>query len=255
MFVLDDQLKDQADLKAFVDIGTHGRVIRRLQRDIKRTGQKLADILKYFAQVVEPMHEKYVEDTKRNADLIIDNEYQPSKEAERSGQHEIQLKFAGTLDSDVLRALGAEMLGSTHQVDEYYQPSDRDLAQTQEIMRIRNEGEHKVLTYKGPKIDSEFRERPKLEFEIDSETREAFGKIYGAVQQQIVKERSLYQLDGIVFSLDKVRKVVDGREIELGDFVELRTTDGAQNQERVMTLMSKLGLDVAAADKRSYVEM
>jgi len=61
LFALNDIIKEQGDVKAFVDIGTHGRILRRLLRDIERTGQKPADILKYFSEVVEPMHEKYVQ--------------------------------------------------------------------------------------------------------------------------------------------------------------------------------------------------
>ena len=45
------EVRDLLDIKVFVDIGTHGRILRRLLRDIERTGQKPADILRYFAKV------------------------------------------------------------------------------------------------------------------------------------------------------------------------------------------------------------
>ncbi|OQA44211.1 MAG: Uridine kinase [Parcubacteria group bacterium ADurb.Bin305] len=140
LFALDDTLKDQGDVKVFVDIGPHGRFLRRLLRDIERTGQAPKDILKYFAQIVEPMHEKYIESTKQNADFIIKNEYEPTVEAERSGLHEIQLKFKTAIDEQVLRKLGAEKLSVSIQVDNYYNPSDRNLIETGEILRIREEG-------------------------------------------------------------------------------------------------------------------
>lgn len=255
LFVLDEELKGAGDIKAFVDIGTHGRIVRRLLRDIKRTGQKPADILKYFSQIVEPMHEKYIESTKKNADLIISNEYSPEVEAERSGLHEIQIKFKGALDPNKLRELGAEKLSSTAQIDNYYDPQDRDLATTGEVLRIREEGNKKTLTYKGPKIKSQFRERPKFEFDINDETEDAFLKIYGDMKKTISKKRTLYQLGGIVFSIDQVTKNEGGKDIALGNFIEIRSTDKEANEERIKTVIKKLELDINSGIKESYFEM
>jgi len=255
LFVLDEKLKDEGDIKVFVDTGIHGRIIRRLLRDIQRTGQKPADILKYFAQVVEPIHEKYIESTKKNADLIINNEYSPQIEAERSGLHEVQLKFRGILDLDMLRKLGAEKLSSTMQIDKYYDPKDRNLVQTGEILRIREEGKKKTLTYKGPKIESQFRERPKFEFDIDADIEETFLDIYGDMQKTITKERTLYQFGGIVFSIDKVSKNEDGKDVDLGDFIEIRSTDKELDQEKIKSVITQLGLNIKEGIKESYFEM
>jgi len=255
LFALDDKLKDEGNIKVFVEIGTHGRILRRLLRDIHRTAQKPADILKYFAQVVEPMHEKYIESTKKNADFIINNEYSPRIEAERSGLHEIQLKFKSTVNPEHLRSFGAERLSTSLQIDKYYNPKDRNLAETGEILRIREEGGKKILTYKGPKLDSPFRERPKFEFEIDPETEEAFLKIYGDRIKTIIKERTLYQLEGVVFSLDKVSKTENGENFDLGDFIEIRTTDKELNEEKIKSVIHKMGLNINEGIKESYFEM
>lgn len=255
LFVLDDILKQEGDIKAFVDIGTHGRITRRLLRDVQRTGQRPADILKYFAQVVEPMHDKYIQSTKKNADIIINNEYNPETEAQRSGMHELQVKFKYDLDADMLRKLGAEKLGSTTQIDRYYNPKDRDLTQTGESLRIREEGTRRTLTYKGPKVESQFRERPKFEFDIDEETEGAFLEIYGDMQKTIIKERTLYQLDGLVLSIDNVQKQINGEEVDLGNFVEIRTTDRDSGQEQILSVMERLGFDMNDAIRESYVEM
>lgn len=255
LFALDEKLKDEGDVRAFVDVGTHGRIVRRLLRDIKRTGQKPIDILKYFSQVVEPMHEKYIESTKKNANLIINNEYSPEVEAGRSGLHEIQLKFKGILDQDNLRTLGAEKLSSTIQIDNYYNPKDRNLVKTGEILRIREEGGVKTLTYKGPKMESQFRERPKFEFDIDIETEESFLDIYGDMKKTITKKRTLYQLNGVVFSIDEVSKNEDGKDIGLGMFIEIRSTDKEANEESVKSVIKKLGLNINDGIKESYFEM
>ncbi|MCX6737009.1 MAG: class IV adenylate cyclase [Candidatus Parcubacteria bacterium] len=255
LFALNDIISGEGDIKVFVDIGTHGRILRRLLRDIERTGQKPADILRYFAEVVEPMHEKYIQNTKKNANIIVDNEYSPKVEAQKSGLHEIQLKFKIELDAETLRKLGAERLSSTTQVDYYYNPKDRNLIETNEILRIRQEGDHKILTYKGPRMESEYRKRPKFEFEIDEETNEKFLSIYGDQIKEIRKERILYELEGIIFSIDSVMKIEDGKEIDLGKFIEIRSTNKEINDEKIKDVISKLGLSLPDGIKESYFEM
>jgi len=255
LFALNEKIKDKGDVKAFVEIGTHGRILRRLLRDMERTGQKPADILKYFAEVVEPMHEKYIESTKKNADIIINNEYSPGVEAEQSGLHEVQLKFRGELDEKTLNKSGAEQVSKTIQVDNYYNPRDRNLIETGEILRIREEDGYGVLTYKGPKIESKYGERPKFEFEIDKETEKKFLLIYGEKVKIIKKERKLYRLDGVEFSLDYVSKVKDDKIIELGKFIEIRSTNKMVDEQKLDEVLLKLGLDVNRGIKESYFEM
>lgn len=169
--------------------------------------------------------------------------------------HEIQLKFQATLDAETLRKIGAERLGAVIQVDTYYNPQDRNLMETGEILRIREEGGHRILTYKGPKIEGKFRERPKFEFEIDGETEKKFLSIYGESAKVIKKERILYQLDDVVFSLDSVSRIEGGTTTELGKFVEIRSTSKDVNRAKLDEVLSKLGFDAEHGIKESYFEM
>jgi uridine kinase len=253
LFALNDAIKDEGDVKAFVDIGTHGRILRRLLRDIERTGQKPADILNYFSEIVEPMHEKYIQNTKENADIVIKNEYSPAIEAERSGLHEVQLKFKADLSEDALRKLGVDKIAQTSQIDKYCNPKDRNLMETGEILRIREESGSRTLTYKGPKLESEFRKRAKFEFEINEEIENKFLSIYGDKVKTVIKNRNLYQMDGVVFSLDQVSKIDNDDIEELGNYIEIRSTD--ENSEKINNVITKLGLDTKDGIKESYFEM
>ena len=255
LFALNDAIKEQGDVHAFVEIGMHGRILRRMLRDVERTGQKPEDILNYFSSIVEPMNEKYVDATKKNADIVIKNEYNPSVEAGRSGMHEVQIKFAQSIEQNFLRQIGAEKLSTTKQIDTYYNPQDRNLIETGEILRIRQEDGHTILTYKGPKVESEMRERPKFEFEIDSESAKKFIALYGDKVKTISKDRMLYQLDGIVLSLDVVSKEENGKKADLGDFVEIRSTDQENGGAKIKEVVSKLGLEMEKGIKESYFEM
>ncbi len=253
LFALNDSLVSEGDIHVFVDIGAHGRIIRRLLRDVERTGQNPKDILEYFADVVEPMHEKYVQGTIDNADIIISNEYSAEREADRSGRGESQLKFpAENITPETLRKIGAEILSNTRQIDKYYDPKNRDLSETGESLRIREEAGRFILGYKGPDTGGEFRNRPKFEFEIDSDTGDKLLSIYGETKT-IEKDRTIYQLDGVVFSVDDVRVVDGDGEHILGKFVEIRS--GGSDQGKIGLVISKLGLDLENGIKTPFSEM
>lgn len=257
LYALENSLINLADLKIFVEIGAHGRLIRRLLRDRERTAWHQADILRYFAQVVEPIHERYIERQKADADFIIINEYNPYIEAKRSGLHEIQLKFkTDAITDEQLSRIGADRLGAVNQKDIYYSPRGIDLIKRDEMIRIRQEDGLYILTYKGPKCDTKFCKRPKFEFEIDHEITEALLKIYGQEVKRIWKHRTLYQLDGVIISLDKVVKMETGSPVNFGKFIEIRSTDKeTKSEEKIKTVISRLGLRIEDGIKKSYVEM
>lgn len=54
------------------------------------------DIFKYWADIIEPMHRKYIAPTKEVADIIINNEYNPETEAKKATKLEVQTKYSLT---------------------------------------------------------------------------------------------------------------------------------------------------------------
>lgn len=67
----DEKLRDLMDLKIFVDTDADERLIRRIRRDIHSRGRSLESVLVQYANQVKPMHEKYIEPSRKFADLII----------------------------------------------------------------------------------------------------------------------------------------------------------------------------------------
>jgi uridine kinase len=65
------ELRDQLDLKVFVDTDADVRIIRRIQRDIKDRGRTLESVVDQYLKSVRPMHMEFVEPSKRWADLIV----------------------------------------------------------------------------------------------------------------------------------------------------------------------------------------
>lgn len=64
-------LRELMDIKIFVDTDSDVRLLRRLQRDIVQRGRSLESVLKQYERYVRPMHEEFVEPSKRYADIII----------------------------------------------------------------------------------------------------------------------------------------------------------------------------------------
>ncbi|AYV67271.1 MULTISPECIES: uridine kinase [Niallia] len=67
----DESLRDLMDMKLFVDTDADLRIIRRLMRDIKERGRTIDSVIEQYVNVVRPMHNQFIEPTKRYADIII----------------------------------------------------------------------------------------------------------------------------------------------------------------------------------------
>ena len=59
------------DYKIFVDTDADERILRRLVRDVKERGRSLDSVINQYLTTVKPMHELYVEPSKKNANLIV----------------------------------------------------------------------------------------------------------------------------------------------------------------------------------------
>ena len=65
------RLLEQMDIKVFVDTPDDIRFIRRLKRDIAERGRTLDSVIEQYINTVRPMHNQFVEPSKRHADVII----------------------------------------------------------------------------------------------------------------------------------------------------------------------------------------
>jgi uridine kinase len=67
----DERLRNLMDIKLFVDTDADIRIIRRMLRDIKERGRTLDSVIEQYISVVRPMHNQFIEPTKRYANIII----------------------------------------------------------------------------------------------------------------------------------------------------------------------------------------
>ena len=70
---VDPDLCGMFDYKIFVDTDADERILRRILRDVKERGRSLDSVITQYRTTVKPMHEAFVEPSKRAADIIVPN--------------------------------------------------------------------------------------------------------------------------------------------------------------------------------------
>lgn len=65
------QLRDKLDMKIFVDADADERLVRRVTRDTIERGRNVESVLNQYVNTVKPMHEQFVEPSKKYADIIV----------------------------------------------------------------------------------------------------------------------------------------------------------------------------------------
>ena len=71
MTLINKRLRDMMDLKIFVDTDSDERLIRNIRRDVVARGRTVDMVLDRYLNVLKPMHDQFIEPTKKYADLII----------------------------------------------------------------------------------------------------------------------------------------------------------------------------------------
>ena len=71
LVLADERLRETMDLKVFVDTEPEIRLLRRIRRDVLKRGRTPASVIAQYEATVRPMHQEFVEPSKRFADLIV----------------------------------------------------------------------------------------------------------------------------------------------------------------------------------------
>jgi uridine kinase len=88
-----EELRSLMDIKIFVDTDSDERLARRILRDVKERGRSLDSVLTQYTTTVKPMHDQFVEPSKRYADIIIP----------RGGQNSVALEMINERIKSILR--------------------------------------------------------------------------------------------------------------------------------------------------------
>ena len=67
----DEEINDMMDLRLYVETDADVRILRRIERDVVDRGRDLEGVIDQYLSTVKPMHEQFIEPSKKHADLII----------------------------------------------------------------------------------------------------------------------------------------------------------------------------------------
>ena len=71
MIFTDEALRDLMDIRIYIDADADVRICRRIKRDVTKRGRTLESVITQYQTTVKPMHEKYVEPSKRFAHIVV----------------------------------------------------------------------------------------------------------------------------------------------------------------------------------------
>ena len=71
MTLVNKELRDMMDIRIFVDTDSDERLIRNIQRDVLERGRTVDMVIDRYLEVLKPMHEQFIEPSKKYADIII----------------------------------------------------------------------------------------------------------------------------------------------------------------------------------------
>lgn len=87
------EVRDLSDIKVYVDTDPDLRFIRRMERDTIERGRSVESVVNQYLKTVKPMHEAFVEQTKKYADIIIPNDF----------SHDVAVNMITAKISEILR--------------------------------------------------------------------------------------------------------------------------------------------------------
>lgn len=71
LVLFEPALRELMDIKIYVDTDSDVRLMRRIRRDVQERGRTVESVLDQYERSVRPMHEQFVEPSKRHADVIV----------------------------------------------------------------------------------------------------------------------------------------------------------------------------------------
>lgn len=171
---------------------------------------------------------------------------------------EIKAKIDDKNDAlNKIKSLGATYSHSEEQKDIYFNAPDKDYRESDEALRIRlipiDNKVKKILTYKGPKIDSQSKTRKEIEVEVSDLDKMTDILIeLGFKPSAIVsKVRRIFYYDEYTITLDKLEKIGYYMEIEC---VSDSQEDIEETRDNIMELFKKMNI-TSGFERRSYLEL
>eukprot|EP00761_Pharyngomonas_kirbyi_P011970 gb/GECH01011996.1/.p1 GENE.gb/GECH01011996.1/~~gb/GECH01011996.1/.p1 ORF type:complete len:422 (+),score=71.77 gb/GECH01011996.1/:1-1266(+) len=252
IYALHESIRAVVDLKISVSGGIHFDLIKRIFRDIQRTGQQPKECMAQITETVFPMYKLLIEPDLKHADIRIINHFNPF-----SGL----LTPTYTLKSpklpsreEINRVLSQDGKEEIRQRTDNYKdiyfgappnpehPS-RGNSEAPQFIRLRNSEGHYIILFSEVIKESDFIISPRIEFQVDASTIGGLMTLGYRPVAVINRTSDIFSTDSLNISFDHIE--------ELGKtFIQIKGTD----REEVSRVGTALGLDPSYVP-RSYIEM
>ncbi len=253
LFALDDKLSKLWDVKVFVDLGVHSQILRRLFRDVERTWDKANDILKYFLEVVGPMHKKYILPTKNNADLVLINDYIPDLESRNAKIKETKVRYRVNQKdikeslSEIVYKLWWIYVWKLEETDYFFDPTG-NYKKSWEILKVQKVWFNRYFfSYLWPEFeDNDYEDRYSMKFFLDYTTLQSFRELFPNNVHEISKLRRTFYVSWVLVCLD---------ELENGDTFVLFKFEESYWKTIISDILKHLKIDARTGLKKSYIDL
>ncbi len=228
------------DMTVGVLSDAHLNLLRRLTRDVTRTGLTEGQILNQIATTVFPMYKLHIEPEIMRADVKISNDYNPLG----SKKIDYQMKMSVSDFDEAKSRLGEGLafVRKTKQTDTVFMPEGKD--DTNETIKVRFQDNKSYLSFKLETGGGEnAKRRANYECTVINNAVNSLISLGYKIVGTIEKEREEYTLGDVKVKFDTVAG--------LGSFVELE----AGNEAALEHVLSTLGVDRCSVTKKSYAEM
>eukprot|EP00250_Pteridium_aquilinum_P004084 c14321_g1_i1 orf=446-2437(-) len=231
IYALSEKLRPLLDLRVSVTGGVHFDLVKRVLRDINRSGQAPEDIIQQVSETVYPMYKVFIEPDLETAHIQIINKFNPFSGLQSPTYI---LKSSHIVSEDQIRGvLSPGFTESTEDTyDIYLLPPGEDPEICQSYLRMRNRDGKYSLMFEECLIDHPFIISPRITFEVSV-------RLLGGLMALGYTIATILKRVSKVFSDDEISVKIDKLELLQQKFIQVQ----GKNRSLIEAAAKKLGLE------------
>lgn len=241
IYALSERLRPLLDLRVSVTGGVHFDLVKRVLRDINRSGQAPEDIIHQISETVYPMYKAFIEPDLETAHIKIVNKFNPFS-GFQTPNYILKSTRIVTVDQikEVLSIDHTEKTEETYDI--YLLPPGEDPETCQSYLRMRNRDGKYSLMFEEWVTDNPFIISPRITFEVSVRLLGGLMALGYTITTILKRISHVFSDVGVIVKLDKLEQLHR-------KYMQVQGND----RTRVAEVASKLGLD-GSYTPHSYIE-